>query len=349
MEKKDKNIYIIIFAIIIGLALIATIVTYVIGNKKIENKNEHEDKTAIDNYESNCSGLDNFELKKCLEKNIENGKNYTKDELLSYGFSEINISDIDLDSDITEKTKNLSLMEDSTSLELFEQLEGSKIANIVLDSNNVVLNYYNRNGNILKTQKIENIKRMQYFRIGGGQARYYIFLIDYNDKNYQMIFNTLNDVEKVYNNQFDDILFKELNSNYIYSEFYKLYEYATTDGAVYSYIGKTLNGDLRFIDNGDIYNENTYKIVNNKVSIMKNRDIYFDNKIQSFKMKLEYDDFALTDKVNYILSDNNYLYDTYLQLQYDKKVIAILHINSLVITIYEDEKNFLLDNIEIKK
>lgn len=44
MEKKDKNIYVIIFAIIIGLALIATVVTYILGNNK---SNSNEDKTEI--------------------------------------------------------------------------------------------------------------------------------------------------------------------------------------------------------------------------------------------------------------------------------------------------------------
>ena len=45
MEKKDKNIYVIIFAIIIGLALIATIVTYAIGNKDkaLDNNNGNTD------------------------------------------------------------------------------------------------------------------------------------------------------------------------------------------------------------------------------------------------------------------------------------------------------------------
>ena len=45
MEKKDKNIYVIIFAIIIGLALIATIVTYAIGNKdkSLDNNNGNTD------------------------------------------------------------------------------------------------------------------------------------------------------------------------------------------------------------------------------------------------------------------------------------------------------------------
>ena len=47
MEKKDKNIYVIIFAIIIGLALIATIVTYIVNSKNNNTDNTNKNNSNL--------------------------------------------------------------------------------------------------------------------------------------------------------------------------------------------------------------------------------------------------------------------------------------------------------------
>ena len=47
MEKKNKNIYVIIFAIIIGLALIATIVTYIVNSKNNNTDNTNKNNSNL--------------------------------------------------------------------------------------------------------------------------------------------------------------------------------------------------------------------------------------------------------------------------------------------------------------
>ena len=305
----------------------------------------------IDSYESelingsntDCSLLEESELKKCLKNSIDNGVNYTKEELIDNKFEEVNIDKIDLST-------NLSLPSDLTSLQKFDKVNNVKFefaaggsASLELNNNDVVLTFYDESNESIKRKKVSNIDSMYYYKVGGLSSIHYVYLID-NDKN---LLELQIKRDGSYKDEIDNE-FKKLNMNYKYTEIYSLYQYSTTSGAVRLNLAKDETGKLRFITNEKIYNEKTYKVVNDKVSIIQNRDIYFDDALQSYKLKLELDDFALLNKVNYILSNENYLYNDSLQLQYEKKVDSILNNGSTVIVIYEDGKNLLLEYIEIK-
>lgn len=83
MEKKDKNIYVIIFAIIIGLALIATIITFIVNGK-----NNNKDNTNKNN--SNSVIFNEIEKEKYSSFSVtyENNTEVTYTSPNNYGFDQ---------------------------------------------------------------------------------------------------------------------------------------------------------------------------------------------------------------------------------------------------------------------
>lgn len=339
-DNKEKNENKKNLIITIGIVLVIILIGIGIGCLLINGRdllNTNHQMSKI-----NCNSLDGFELDKCLKENIENNNNYTKEELITIGYNEVNIENIDLNTNLEIDSSNLHKVEHLNKVEILFSTGENLV--VELNGNNINLNVYNSENEVIKTQKIDNIKAMYYYKWGGVSTYRYIFLVDNDDKLFQL--KTRSDT---YLSNEENIEFKELKTSYKYVDLYTIYMYGTTSGEVMTYLGETEDGTLRFINNENIYNEDTYKVVNDKVVIINNRDIYLDSKLQSFKLKLEFDDFVLANKVDYILSNENYLYDDDLQLLYNGKVSSILGMdsNSTVIVIFEDGKNMLLDTVKI--
>ncbi|MGM9876308.1 MAG: hypothetical protein ACI310_03660 [Bacilli bacterium] len=276
-------------------------------------------------------------------KSIEEGKKYTKDELIKLGLKEININDIDMNKNISNKINELVELETKNEYILEDSL-GNKVLSIELNKSDVLLNYYDKEGKSVESQELHDIKTIKCHKASSLLGDEDIFLITNNNELLKLELRLNGIPERIYEENFEKILFKKIELKYKYIDIKYILNYGTTSGINYSYIGKTIDKELKYLDTENNYDINTYKQYNN-VIIMNNRDIYLNKEIQSFKYKLGLESFVYNGKIEYILSKENYLYNSSLELQNNKKVSSILYSGINIVIIYEDGSNTLIEDV----
>lgn len=344
-KKSNKGLLIVVIVILLAAAIVAI---YMFLIKKNENGNDQGvgDGNIVDCFDAERNEDKNFNQQQCITNNINAENYYTKNILLSKGFNEVSTS-VDTSRDITKSSSDLKKIATTNKVEIPSLIDGKKLALIELNNGVATLSYYNKEEVATKQQTINNVVSMSYENDLGVYDRY-VFLVDSNGDCYKLNVKPTIDVDKIYNNQFTGLLFEKVTTVSNINEVYYLFNYSTTSGADVSYLVKTKDNAYKYIDDAKVYDTNTYKVISENGKIMNNRDIYLNGEVQSYKFKMEYTDGALKDKVQYILTTDNYLYDANLRLVYDKKVSSILVKNYYVITIFEDGKNIAMDSIEIK-
>lgn len=344
-KKTNKGLLIAVIVILLVAVIVAVYIFLIKKNEDGSNQGVG-DGNIVDCFDEKLNEDKNFIQQQCITNNINAEYYYTKNILLSKGFNKVSTS-IDTSRDITKSSSDLKKIATTNKVEIASLIDGKKLALIELNNGVATLSYYSKEEVATKQQTINNVVSMSYENDHIGFDRY-VFLIDASGDCYKLHLNQAIDVDKIYNNQFTDLLFEKVTNVSNINEVYYLFNYSTTSGADVSYLVKTKDNVYKYIGDGKVYDTNTYKVISENGKIMNNRDIYLNEEVQSYKFKIEYTDAVLTGKVKYILTTDNYLYDANLTLVHDKKVSAILVKDYYVITIFEDGKNIATEATEVK-
>lgn len=344
MKENNKGLIIIIISVL-AIAVASVVLVFIFNdNKETVDSNKQGNEEIVDCFKEK---EDSFEINRCITSNIEKGHKYTKEELLNNGYAEIDINNVDINSNIVKELTNFNRMDDRNRLEVKSVYDGKVLYIVEINNNVATLSYYSKEGTLLKQQTINNIIAIKHNESHNEQST--VFLLSSTSEVYKLYVDQHSDYERINNNDFKGLLFEKVTVVNNVNDVYYLLNHSYTLGANISYLVKTKDNVYKYIDDGKVYDINTYKVVNENVKIMNNRDIYLNEKVESYKLKMEYVDTPFYGKVNYILSNENYLYDANLNLVHDKKVVAILKGETAFnITIFEDGKNLTTDFTEIQ-
>lgn len=324
MKNKKNFIYLGICVLVCLLVVILALVFKNFGksNEKLDNNIKNND-TNI-----NLTASD-------ISTGIKNGENYTKEQLVSAGFKEVDIDTYASNNLVSPSLNALETKDDYSVL----TSNNKKVVDCVVNKNIATLNYYNENEEIIDSQTIENVKSMYVvFSDKAGSSDLLILTLD--GSVYQLQLRLNGAPEMAYSDATKRLKFSKLDLKNKYQELYP-------DNVVNSYIGRDETGKFRFLNNETEYTDDIYKTIGD-VTIFNNREIKLKDSVQTFKYKVSIGSSVNYDEIEYIISDNNKLYDTSLKLHSDNIILSVFEGNGSIVILYENGKNELIEYSVIK-
>ena len=324
MKNKKNFIYLGICVLVCLLVVILALVFKNFGksNEKLDNNIKNND-TNI-----NLTASD-------ISTGIKNGENYTKEQLVSAGFKEVDIDTYASNNLVSPSLNALETKDDYSVL----TSNNKKVVDCVVNKNIATLNYYNENEEIIDSQTIENVKSMYVvFSDKAGSSDLLILTLD--GSVYQLQLRLNGAPEMAYSDATKRLKFSKLDLKNKYQEFYP-------SNVVNSYIGRDETGKFRFLNNETEYTDDIYKTIGD-VTIFNNREIKLKDSVQTFKYKVSIGSSVNYDEIEYIISDNNKLYDTSLKLHSDNIILSVFEGNGSIVILYENGKNELIEYSVIK-
>ena len=214
-----------------------------------------------------------------------------------------------------------------------------KVVDCVVNKNIATLNYYNENEEIIDSQTIENVKSMYVvFSSMAGSSDLLILTLD--GSVYQLQLRLNGAPEMAYSDATKRLKFSKLDLKNKYQELYP-------SNVVNSYIGRDETGKFRFLNNETEYTDDIYKTIGD-VTIFNNREIKLKDSVQTFKYKVSIGSSVNSGEIEYIISDDNKLYDTSLKLHSDNIILSVFEGNGSIVILYENGKNELIEYSVIK-
>lgn len=325
MKNKKNFIYLGIFVLVCLLVVILALVfkNFSKSNEKLDNNIKNND-TNI-----NLTASD-------ISTGIKNGENYTKEQLVSAGFKEV---DIDTNASNNLVSPSLNALETKDDYSVLTS-NNKKVVDCVVNKNIATLNYYNENEEIIDSQTIENVKSMYVVRVSSMAGSSDLLILTLDGSVYQLQLRLNGAPEMAYSDATKRLKFSKLDLKNKYQELY-------SGRDVDSYIGRDETGKFRFLNNETEYTDDIYKTIGD-VTIFNNREIKLKDSVQTFKYKVSIGSSVNSGEIEYIISDDNKLYDTSLKLHSDNIILSVFEGNGSIVILYENGKNELIEYSVIK-
>lgn len=331
LEKGKNNKTLIIVLAVLGVILLIGIVFCVINRNTDSNKNNNgnnkdndvvdkdEDKIGEDIKDNNDVNEDENPVFEIIS-NIQNGKKYTKQELIDLGFNDYTI---DMNSNFVDEFQRLNEIKNETIN------RGKYYNNLSFDliDGNVIVKEHDENDNVISSATIDNIQKIK-IQNRSCDGYYDVYFITNDNVLYyeRLLWDTSA-------TSFKENL-KKMDTKYKYTDVLFWFNYSKTCGASYTYIGKTVDGEYKILDGEYDFKDNTYRILNDNIVITNDRNIYVKDELQKERCKFIGSSFYLKLDSSYVIKDDNYLYND--KFEKGKRIVSILN-NILKIS---DDFNF---------
>lgn len=314
LEKGKNNKTLIIVLVVLGIILLIGIVFCVINRNADSNKNNNgnnKDNDVVDKDKDkigeDIKDNDEDSVSKIIS-NIQNGKKYTKQELIDLGFSDYII---DMNSNFVNEFQRLNEIKNET-------INNDKYYNGLtfdLIDGNVLIKEYDKNGSVINNVTIDNIQKIK-IQNRSCDGYYDVYFITNDNVLYyeRLLWDTSA-------TSFKENL-KKMDTKYKYTDVLFWFNYSKTCGASYTYIGKTVDGEYKILDGEYDFKENTYRILNDNIVITNDRNIYVKDELQNVKFKFVGSKDFVVRKSDYIIAGDDYLYND--NFEREKKIVSIL-------------------------
>lgn len=320
LEKGKNNKTLIIVLVVLGIILLIGIVFCVINRNTDSNKNNNDnnkdndvvdkdkDKIGEDIKDNDDVNEDEKSVSKIIS-NIQNGKKYTKQELIDLGFDDYTI---DMNSNLSDKSQKPSEIENDD----INNNTKSGYTTLNLSNDKLFVNSLDENYNVVSTTTIDNIDKVKIHN-PHGRCISYLFNVYLISKDNELYYGKI--IKEV--KDFKSSLTK-VSNRYKYTDVFTWANYSTTCGASYTYIGKTIDGEYKILNGEYDLKNNTYKILNDNVVITNDRNIYIKDELQNVKCKFVGSTNFIVSESDYIITDDDYLYND--KFEKEKKIVSIL-------------------------